>query len=709
MGILLPLRDIFENIKKVEDYFDSTTERVASFMTSVNNGESRPVCRFSWRPGALDLDAPATIVHELGQSPLTTAEDARRQQDFFESVFANPKSSVRLHSIQESRHFFVPHLFTFTYPWNPDQSISLFGVVMKNEYHIIAIGPSSSTPTKGTDVIRALYATDIKVREDANERIEIYKSDSNYILYVSQDGQGAGAYSGAPMPLPRYTIISPHFLEEDAWYDTFVIHRAAHVTMPTNWSQTPNPALTLTANFFAYFEPSTFVVLDVIDYGHRARSAYVLPKYLLWLEYGLRGLRSPNPNDVFFGGGRYADVLGRYFRSIYDDRTYDDANPLFPSTFALACNADHRSQRTKHVDAFFRRLHQENHRLLANSQAVSSTLPLACRARPIAALSFMQHIVLFPHKINDIGAVEVKYGATETEDAKYESKLYQIRRFLGDLWHSFMPFWSSPDDVHPEPNTSHVTLPLPGFCSFNYKLYRPPPVSRQDDPYWEFVRAATPSARDNFPRWETRILSWIASTGRGPASPFTRLVEEILGMKDRDIQLSFLRVAWLEKLLAWKMQTFGHRIYLTRTALPMLLLFIVHLVMGILLTEDDGGSFGNITLPIIVLSCIEALVSCYILSTKIRQLYRIPRLFFRSVFNYIDGVALSLGLTLFFIVISQNSPPRAFLAFSTLLIWIATILMVRIYRPVGMLLLLLTETMQGVFSFLVLLFFIIIG
>src|SRR5277367_5427828 len=39
------------------------------------------------------------------------------------------------------------------------------------------------------------------------------------------------SYSGAPMPIPRWTVISPHFLEEDAWYDTFVIHKSAHITM----------------------------------------------------------------------------------------------------------------------------------------------------------------------------------------------------------------------------------------------------------------------------------------------------------------------------------------------------------------------------------------------------------------------------------------------------------------------------------------------
>jgi hypothetical protein len=182
---------------------------------------------------------------------------------------------------------------------------------------------------------------------------------------------------------------------------------------------------------------------------------------LLWKEYGLRSLRDPNPNAISFGGGRYAETLGPFFCSIYDDRTYDDAYPLFPSTFALACNADYRSRGTEHVDAFFRRLHQDNQRLLANSSAVSSTLPLACRARPIAALSFMRDIVLVDHKINNIGAVEVKNGTTKPKNANYDSRWYQIRRFLVDLWLVFSPFWNNPDEVHSEPNISHVTLPLP--------------------------------------------------------------------------------------------------------------------------------------------------------------------------------------------------------------------------------------------------------
>lgn len=265
------------------------------------------------------------------------------------------------------------------------------------------------------------------------------------------------------------------------------------------------------------------------------------------------------------------------------------------------------------MDAFFRRLHQDNQRLLANSSAISSTLPLACRARPIAALSFMRHIVLFDFEINNIGAVEVKNGATTTKNTNYVNRLYQIRRFLSDLWNVFSTYWNSRDEVYSEPNTTHVTLPLPGFCSFNNKLYNPPPVTGYDDPFWSFVQASTPYGNDDFPRRETLLLHQVAYTGRGPASPFTRLVEEILGMKDRNIQLSFLRVVWLEKLLAWKMQTSGLHIYLTRTAFPMLLLFVVHLTLSILLTED-----GTFFLSDIVLSLrkpLESLNSGIVFST----------------------------------------------------------------------------------------------
>ena len=125
------------------------------------------------------------------------------------------------------------------------------------------------------------------------------------------------------------------------------------------------------------------------------------------------------------------------------------------------------------------------------------------------------------------------------------------------------------------------------------------------------------------------------------------------------------------------MKTFGLHVYVTRTVLPIVLLFSVHLAVGILSTENEDQNSGGIRVIIITLACIEALLSCYILYTKTRQLFRVPRLFFLSIPNHIDMISLSLGITLFFMVVSKNLPSRAFLAFSTLLIWVAAILMLR--------------------------------
>ncbi|EXJ69394.1 uncharacterized protein A1O5_07430 [Cladophialophora psammophila CBS 110553] len=714
-GVLIAMPEVFKKIKALEVYFDNIGERIAALPDLVDSKQVMPLAKFEWKPGIMDRNDEFSIPRTAGPTTVTNSEDARRQLDFYVNVYAHQSSSWKQDNTPELRRFFVPHLFSFTYPWAPEKRVSVFGVVMKHEYHLISIGPAASSSGSGMDIVRVLYATDIKISQDEMEHIEIYDLEGRYVLRVYTMREGCSSYSGAPMPIPRWTLMSPHFLEEDAWYDTFVIHRSAHVTMPGGWSTTPNQAISSSTNMYAYFQPNTLVVQDEINYGLRTRSAYVLPKYLLWKEFGLRGLRKGNPNDMFFGGGRYADTLGPYFRSIYDDRAYDDANPLFPSTFALACNSDYRSQQTIHIDAFFRRIRQDRIRLLDNSVTVTCALPIACRARPGATLSFMRFVALYPWAVIDVGAVQVKRGATKAKAVDYGNEWYKWRRRVEVIWrYIHMLFGVSTKVVESEPNKQLLTLPLPGFCSFGNKLYKPPPVgasfpSDRDDPFWSFVLATTPYSKEKFPRWESRLQTSVAESGKGPASPFTRLVEEILEMKDRDLQLTYLKVVWLGKLLAWKMRTFGLKIYLTRTALPMLVLFVIHLAVGILLTGGDGRTEDRIGRLVILLATIEAAASCFILSVKLRQAYRIPRQFFRSIFTYVDGAALSLGLAMFFQIATGHAPQRAFLGFSTLLIWIAAILMLRIYKPVGMLLLLLTETIQEIFSFLVLLFFIILG
>lgn len=78
-GIVLHLADIFEKIKNIEECFNSANERAAALVRSMESRETRPLCLFSCKPGVLDRDDPAAIVHEQGQSSPITAEDKRRQ------------------------------------------------------------------------------------------------------------------------------------------------------------------------------------------------------------------------------------------------------------------------------------------------------------------------------------------------------------------------------------------------------------------------------------------------------------------------------------------------------------------------------------------------------------------------------------------------------------------------------------------------------
>lgn len=97
-----------------------------------------------------------------------------------------------------------------------DQTVSVFGVIMKNEYHIITIDPAPSSSSPALDIIRALYVTDTKISRDSKEFIEIYKLRTKYALFISKKDPSNASYSGAPTPIPRWTVILPHFLEEDA-------------------------------------------------------------------------------------------------------------------------------------------------------------------------------------------------------------------------------------------------------------------------------------------------------------------------------------------------------------------------------------------------------------------------------------------------------------------------------------------------------------
>ncbi|EZF27638.1 hypothetical protein H112_00321 [Trichophyton rubrum D6] len=736
LGAVIPLPAIYDKIKQIEEYFDTTSSSISKVIKGPVSSEKTPFVKFAFMPDR-------GFVRETGLSPQMSADDRLRQDFLYEFSFRSSNSTTNMPSTTELREKYVPLLASLTpFSWDSTKTVSLFGVVMKYKYYIIAIGNWAQreiTRYRSTPgIVRVLYVSETILSSDTgSEKIAVYREGPHYILSVtsSKDTSFGRSFSGAPLPLPRHTVITPHFLEEDAWYDAFIIKEAEHGTLPSGWMTTPNPLLIASTSFGAYLPP---VVVsaggDALDYGHRNRSHYVVAKHAMWHSYGLRGLRNgDSTNEIFFGGGRYMDALGSYFSMIYDDRSYNSMNPLFPSTFSAACNMDWRSQNTKHVDAFFRRLHQSSQdKLLFNAQSVACTLPLACHVRPFGTLSFMRHVVLLPFRVVDIGAVDVTVSTTPIGNTKSGLEHEQTRIFLDDLQWFLRRFFGgfisslsliSSTGEYLEANSSVVTLPLPGFSSFNHRLFKPPPVSNSDtDPYWEFIRATYPDP--NIAAWESAILRYVEQSGNGPTSPFTRLVEEILYLKDREIQFLFLRVIWLDKLLRWKMRTFGRSVYLTRVAGPMLILFAIHLVVSILLTGRtshiditfhdgaDGHSYfsvTSITTSIKALASIEAFFAAYILLIKARQAYRVPRLFRRSIFNYIDLAAIILGLTTFGLVVSNRSPPRAFLAFSTLLLWIAALLMLRVYEATGTLLLLLTEMLHGVLPFLILLALIVLG
>lgn len=726
LGVVIHLPTMHDKIKEIEEYFDTTTDSISRVVKGM---EKPSLVRFDFIP-------ERGIVHKTGSPPLMSADDTLRQRDLYKISFSAANSSAPMPLTPELLSKHVPLLASLTpFSWDSSKTVSLFGIFMKYTYYIIAVGDlvrPSTARHRTAPVTRVLYMSETIVSSNTDsQQIEVYQEGPHYVLRISSSKDSFGrAYSGAPLPFPRHTIITPHFLEEDAWYDTFIIKEAAHGTLPTGWMVTPNPALTASTSFGAYLPPGVITIGgDVLDYGHRNRPHYVAAKHAMWHSYGLRGLKNEdNMNEIFFGGGRYMDLIGSYFSMIYDDRSYDGSNPLFPSTFAAACNMDWRSQNTKHVDAFFRRLHQSSQdKLLLNAQSVACTLPLACHVRPFGTLSLMRHIVLLPFRIVDVGAVDVTAGRANMGLVQGRSWIYlsrlqwflrrQFRGFLSSLW----LFSSSGEFL--EANSSVLTLPLPGFSSFNHHLFKPPPVSRADnDPFWEFIQATYPGS--SIAPWGSAALQHVGKSGNGPASPFTRLVEEILYLKDREAQFLFLRVIWLDKLLMWKMRTFGRTVYLTRVAGPMLVLFTIHLVVSILLTGRNGdinsissnGEYGDYyssatstTTSIKALASIEAIIAAYILLIKARQVYRVPRLFRRSIFNYIDLAAVVLGLATFGLVVSKRSPPRAFLAFSTLLLWIAALLMLRVYEATGTLLLLLTEMLHGVLPFLVLLALIVLG
>jgi hypothetical protein len=151
-----------------------------------------------------------------------------------------------------------------------------------------------------------------------------------------------------------------------------------------------------------------------------------------------------------------------------------------------------------------------------------------------------------------------------------------------------------------------------------------------------------------------------------------------------------------------KTHTFARQIYLTRIVLPLFVNLCLHLVLSVMTISGPK--------PVIafVLGLLQGGICIYLLIQKVRQA-RATSLFYKSIYNYLDGAVIVLSLAMSGQILNRNTPPRAFVAYSIPILWIDLVLASRVSERSGVLMILLTEMTKGVLSFLVLLAVFVVG
>lgn len=186
-------------------------------------------------------------------------------------------------------------------------------------------------------------------------------------------------------------------------------------------------------------------------------------------------------------------------------------------------------------------------------------------------------------------------------------------------------------------------------------------------------------------------------------SPFSCLVDEVFDLDDVELQFSILNVIWFQRLIVWKLETFGRSVYISRFVLPLLINTCLHFTLGVLTATPH--QFKTI---IATFAVFQVLLCIYLILLKVRQALG-TWLFFRSVFNYVDAIAIALSITMPILVVVGRRPPPAFFAYSMPVLWIDLLLAGRIFELAGVLMMLLKEMIRGIWPFLCLLALFILG
>lgn len=572
------LTGVYEDIRAVETHFDTAEVTLKSIGRNPPTERLRILHRWT-----ISNDA---VTRQLGDTRALTPDEQEHQLKLFDSIFLSDRFATYAPTtaVIQDRVF---HLMTITYPWDSKSKVYVFAVRMKYEYSIVAMAVAKQV-TAEPYLIRVLSVSENLYGANP-ETVEIIHNGPHYVLKVQ--GRTDGAYSGIPLPSKRVTIIGHHFLPNDAPYDMFIIKESKSTTMPSGGITSPNVSLVFTANVAAYFPPKYLWNGGVLDYGHRNRASYVMPKFEAWLGYTHRSRR----NEPFFGGGELMDQLGEHCNMVFDDPIYDDKHPLFPSAFATAATLDILSNQTLFVDEFMKRYHKSDALIISNSQAISCSLPAVCRARPLGLLSFMRHITLFNVKLPENTPVIISNRAHERN--RFQDR-YPRNKFLTICWQLFsllkVIFIPPPREKNQKANTTAVTIPLDGFCSYDRHIYGLPVSYRglDSEASNHFYNMAESAYYNEVVTGETTgsarfsgVMNPSRPKGSIRTSPFTCLVEEVFRIDDQELQFSIIQVVWFEKLVYHKLKTFGQYVFLTRIALPFLVNWILQFTLSILTSK----------------------------------------------------------------------------------------------------------------------------
>ncbi|KIM77599.1 hypothetical protein PILCRDRAFT_91042 [Piloderma croceum F 1598] len=552
----------------------------------------------------------------------------------------------------------IIHITTISYPWDPRSRVAVFiipGFPSHDSYEVVAATPAAGFENCQPFFIRILYSSGyMKERPDT---LEIIQDGSHYVLRVTRprDATKFTVLPGMPTPRVRTTNVGDHFIFEDAKQD---------VLLAINFTSTQHLSM-ITANFAACFWPHPVHRLQnntITDFGWRGHSAYNMTKLLTWLWY----TRRTTDLDAR-GTGTWEEYFRQHCDQVFNNKSYDDSQTFFPSTFAAASFIDYILSSTTLIDEFFRRYHLSKKLLVSNSRAISCSLPATCRARPLGLLAFMRHIALASFRLTQINPVEVLGKPHDTTQRPQRG--------------------SHVERVPAQPNEITVTIPLEGFCSYECYIHQIPTLLRGSTLFGTFhpdahLYAFFDLAQSVFSGGDSDIQPEAKATtnsrwAKRPMSPFSCLVDEVFDLDDIELQFSILNVIWFQRLIVWKLETFGRSVYISRFVLPLLINTCLHFTLGVLTATPHQ-------FKTIIATCagFQALLCIYLILLKVQQALG-TWLFFRSVFNYVDAIAIALSITMPILVVVGRRPPPAFFAYSMPVLWIDLLLAGWIFELAG--------------------------